>query len=64
MFFDGAENFKGVGIGALLIFESGHHYPDSAKIRFPYTNNMVEYETCIIGVRIAIDMNIKELLVI
>ncbi|XP_075084886.1 uncharacterized protein LOC142168124 [Nicotiana tabacum] len=44
MFFDGAANFKGVGIGAVLIAKSGPHYPISAKIRSPCTNNMAEYE--------------------
>ncbi|XP_070042571.1 uncharacterized protein [Nicotiana tomentosiformis] len=64
MFFDGAANIKGVGIGAVLISESGHHYPASAKIRFPCTNNMAEYEACILRIRMVVDMNIKELLVI
>ncbi|XP_075086061.1 uncharacterized protein LOC142168805 [Nicotiana tabacum] len=64
MFFDGAANFKGVGIGVVLISESGQHYPTSSKIRFPYTNNMAEYEACILGIRMAVDMNIKEILVI
>lgn len=64
MFFDGAANFKGVGIGEVLISESVQHYLASGKIRFPYTNNMAEYEACIIGIRMAVDMNIKELLVI
>ncbi|XP_075107143.1 uncharacterized protein LOC142180115 [Nicotiana tabacum] len=64
MVFDGAANFKGVGIGAVLISESGQHYPASAKIRFTCTNNMVEYEACILGIRMVVDMNIKELLVI
>ncbi|XP_070039593.1 uncharacterized protein [Nicotiana tomentosiformis] len=64
MFFDRAANFKGVGIRAVLISESGQHYPASAKIRFLCTNNIAEYEACILGIRMAIDMNIKELLVI
>ncbi|XP_070007873.1 uncharacterized protein [Nicotiana sylvestris] len=64
MFFDGASNFKGVGIGVVLILESGEHYPALAKIRFPCTNNMVEYEACILGIRMAVNTNIKELLVI
>ncbi|XP_060212035.1 uncharacterized protein LOC132639610 [Lycium barbarum] len=64
MFFDGASNFKGVRIGAVLIFETSQHYHISAKIRFPYTNNMAEYEACILGLRVAVDMNIKEILVI
>ncbi|XP_055800997.1 uncharacterized protein LOC129870292 [Solanum dulcamara] len=64
MFFDGASNSKGVGIGAVLISEKGQYYPISAKIRFDCTNNMAEYEACILGLRMAIDMNVKELLVI
>ncbi|XP_070040574.1 uncharacterized protein [Nicotiana tomentosiformis] len=64
MFFDGATNFKGVGIGAVLVSETGQHYPISAKFRFPCTNNMAEYKACILGLRLAIDMNVQELLVI
>ncbi|XP_070046612.1 uncharacterized protein [Nicotiana tomentosiformis] len=64
MFFDGATNFKGVGIGAVLVSETGQHYPVSAKLSFPCTNNMAEYETCILGLRLAIDMNVQELLAI
>ncbi|XP_070007772.1 uncharacterized protein [Nicotiana sylvestris] len=64
MFFDRATNFKGVGIGAVLVSETGQHYPVSVKLRFPCTNNMAEYEACIMGLNLAIDMNIKELLVI
>ncbi|XP_070057064.1 uncharacterized protein [Nicotiana tomentosiformis] len=64
MFFDGAANFKGVGIREVLISELGHHYPALAKIRYLSTNNMDEYEACILGSRMAVDMNIKELLVI
>ncbi|XP_070036813.1 uncharacterized protein [Nicotiana tomentosiformis] len=64
MFVDGAANFKGVGIGAVLVSETGQHYPVSAKLRFPCTNNMAEYEACILGLKLAIDMNVQELLVI
>ncbi|XP_070030026.1 uncharacterized protein [Nicotiana sylvestris] len=64
MFFDGAANFKGVGIGAVLVSETGQHYLVSAKLRFPCTNNMAEYEACILGLKLEIDMNIQELLVI
>ncbi|XP_070017996.1 uncharacterized protein [Nicotiana sylvestris] len=64
MFFNGDANFKGVGIGAVLVLETGKQYPLSAKLRFPCTNNMEEYEACIMGLNLAIDMNIQELLVI
>ncbi|XP_070008256.1 uncharacterized protein LOC142165132 [Nicotiana tabacum] len=64
MFFDRAANFIGLGIGVVRISESGKHYLALAKISFPCTNNMVEYEACIFGIRTVVDMNIKELLVI
>ncbi|XP_070010679.1 uncharacterized protein [Nicotiana sylvestris] len=64
MFFDGVVNFKGVGIGAVLVSKIGQHYHVSVKLKFPCTNNMVEYEACIMGLNLAIDMNIQELLVI
>ncbi|XP_070020044.1 uncharacterized protein [Nicotiana sylvestris] len=34
MFFDGAANFKGVGIGSVLVSEIGQHYPVSVKLRY------------------------------
>ncbi|XP_070057277.1 uncharacterized protein [Nicotiana tomentosiformis] len=63
MFFDGAANFKGVGIRVVLVSETGQHYPLSAKLMFLCTNNMAKYEVCILGLRLAIDMNVQELLV-
>ncbi|XP_070021843.1 uncharacterized protein [Nicotiana sylvestris] len=59
MFFDGATNFKGVGIRAVLVSEIGQYYLVSAKLRFPCTNNMAEYEACILGLKVDINMNIQ-----
>ncbi|XP_070044826.1 uncharacterized protein [Nicotiana tomentosiformis] len=64
MFFDGEANFKEVGIRDVLVSETSQHYMVSAKFRFPCTNNMAEYEAYILGLRLDIDMNIQELLVI
>ncbi|XP_070011176.1 uncharacterized protein [Nicotiana sylvestris] len=61
-FFDGAANFKGVSIGAVLVLETGQKYLVSAKLRFLCTNNMIEYEADILGLNMTID--IQELLVI
>ncbi|XP_070020771.1 uncharacterized protein [Nicotiana sylvestris] len=36
LFFDGAANMKGVGIVAVLISETGQHYPVTARLRFYY----------------------------
>ncbi|XP_070008487.1 uncharacterized protein [Nicotiana sylvestris] len=63
MYFDGAVNIKGVGIGAILISPIGHHYPAIARLRFFCTNNTAEYEACIMGLKMAIDLDVHELLV-
>ncbi|XP_070019258.1 uncharacterized protein [Nicotiana sylvestris] len=64
LFFDGAANMKGVGIGAVLISEIGYHYPITAQLRFYYTNNMAKYEACILDLRLAVDMGVQEVLVL
>ncbi|XP_059301786.1 uncharacterized protein LOC132053689 [Lycium ferocissimum] len=64
LFFDGAVNYKGSGIGAGLISETGQHYLMATKLNFSCTNNMAEYEACVLDLRMALDINILELLVI
>nr|XP_019066935.1 uncharacterized protein LOC101255278 [Solanum lycopersicum] len=64
LFFDGAANHQGKGVGAVLVSESGQHYPMAAKLQFNCTNNMAEYEACILGLKMAVEMNVYELLVI
>ncbi|PKI55636.1 hypothetical protein CRG98_023947 [Punica granatum] len=61
MYFDGAVNSIGFGIGAVLISPDGRYYPVAAKVDFPCTNNVVEYEACILGLQAAIDFKVKEL---
>ncbi|XP_070021922.1 uncharacterized protein [Nicotiana sylvestris] len=63
MFFDGAVNAKGVGIGAILISPTSQHYQATAWLRFFCTNNTAEYEACIMGINMAIDQNVEELLI-
>ncbi|XP_070008593.1 uncharacterized protein [Nicotiana sylvestris] len=63
-FFDGAANMKGVGIRVVLISETGRHYPVTAQLGFYCTNNMAKYEACILGLRLAIDMGVQEMLVL
>nr|XP_025886269.1 uncharacterized protein LOC101253774 [Solanum lycopersicum] len=60
LFFDGEANHQGKGIGAVLVSESGQHYPMAAKLRFNCTNNMAEYEACILDLKMAVDMNVYE----
>ena len=49
MYFDGATNQNGSGIGFLLISLKGAHIPFFGRLNFPTTNNAIEYEACIIG---------------
>ena len=53
MYFDGAANHSGYGIGVLLISPHGDHIPRSVRLAFLdrhlATNNIVEYEACILG---------------
>ncbi|XP_070022366.1 uncharacterized protein [Nicotiana sylvestris] len=63
MFFDGAVNAKGVGVGEILISPTGQHYPATARLQFFCTNNTTEYEACIMGMNMAIDQDIEELLI-
>ncbi|XP_059316890.1 uncharacterized protein LOC132067618 [Lycium ferocissimum] len=39
LFFDGVVNYKGSSIGALLISETGQHYPMAAKLNFRLKGN-------------------------
>ncbi|XP_070021892.1 uncharacterized protein [Nicotiana sylvestris] len=63
MYFDGVVNIKGVGIGAILISPIGHQYHTTAQLRFFCTNNTVEYNACIMGLKMAINLDVHELLV-
>ncbi|XP_070008583.1 uncharacterized protein [Nicotiana sylvestris] len=64
LFFDGAANMKGVEVGVVLTSETRQHYPITAQLRFHCTNNMAEYEACILGLRLAVDMGVQEILVL
>src|SRR3954462_13346202 len=59
MVFDGASNALGNGIGAVIISPGGGHTPFTAKLCFNCTNNIAEYEACILGLKAAIDLRIK-----
>ncbi|KAA3456047.1 RNA-directed DNA polymerase (Reverse transcriptase), Ribonuclease H [Gossypium australe] len=59
--FDGVSNAVGNGIGAILVSYSGDYYPFTCKLDFVCTNNIAEYEACIMGIRSALERKIKVL---
>ena len=60
MYFDRATNQNGSGIGVRLISLKGTHIPFSSRLNFPATNNATEYEACIMGLRAALGLGVKE----
>ncbi|KAK5793539.1 hypothetical protein PVK06_034689 [Gossypium arboreum] len=59
MSFDGASNALGHGIRAVLVSPEGNHYPFTARLNFFCTNKIAEYEAYIMGLRVAIERNVK-----
>ncbi|RVW53332.1 Retrovirus-related Pol polyprotein from transposon 297 [Vitis vinifera] len=64
MYFDSATNYSGYGIGVLLISPHGDHIPKSVRLTFldrhPATNNIVEYEACILGLETTLELGIRQ----
>jgi len=59
MWFDGASNTLGHGVGAALVSPDNQYIPFTAILGFDCTNNMAKYEACALGVQAAIDFNFK-----
>ncbi|XP_023917753.2 uncharacterized protein LOC112029297 [Quercus suber] len=60
MYFNGAMNQYGNGIGVLLITSKGSHVPLAIKLNFEATNNMADYEACIAKVEALQELGVKE----
>ena len=58
LYFDGAVNRRGKGIGAVLAMLQGELIPFARKMTFPCTNNEAEYEACILGLQVALKHNV------
>jgi len=59
MWFDGASNALGHGVGAVLVSPDKQYIPFTARLCFDYTNNIAEYEACAPGIRATIDFRVK-----
>ena len=62
MYFDSTANHSKYCICVLLISPHGDHIPRSVRLafsdRYPTTNNIVEYEVCILGLEAALELGI------
>ena len=63
MYFDGSLKLGGAGAGVLLISPDGKQLKYVLQILWQATNNEAEYEALIHGLRVAITLEIKRLLV-
>jgi len=61
LFFDGASNALGHGIGAVLISPEKQYIPMTARLCFDCTNNIAEYKACVMGIRVAIELKVEHL---
>ncbi|XP_074317869.1 uncharacterized protein LOC141653898 [Silene latifolia] len=63
LYFDRASNNMGYRVGIFLISPTAEHVPMSIKLDFNVTNNAAEYKACLLGLRSALDLGMKKLLV-
>ena len=63
MYFDGALNINATGAGILFITPTKDKLRYILRIHFPASNNAAEYEACLHGLHIAIELGIKCLMV-
>ncbi|XP_027335192.1 uncharacterized protein LOC113849467 [Abrus precatorius] len=59
MLFDGASNALGHGVSAVLISPEKHHIPITARLSFDCTNNVAEYEACVLRIQVVIESKAK-----
>jgi ribonuclease HI len=63
MYFDGSLKLNGAGAGALLISPTGEQLKYFLRIFWKVSNNEADYEALVHGLRLAISLGIKRLLV-
>ena len=63
MYFDGALNINGASAGILFITPTKDKLRYVLRIHFPASNNAAEYKACLHGLRIAVELGVKRLMV-
>jgi ribonuclease HI len=61
MYFDGSLMKTGADAGLLFISPLGKHVRYMLRLHFPASNNVVEYEALVNGLRIAIELGVRRL---
>ncbi|XP_043694151.1 uncharacterized protein LOC122644839 [Telopea speciosissima] len=61
LYFDGAANQKGFSAGVLLITPEDFYLPMVFRLEFSCTNNIAEYEACVIGMEMALSVGAERI---
>ena len=61
LYFDGPANFTRNGVRAVLVPPKGQQIPILVKLTFDCTNNVIEYEACIVGLQMALEFGVYDL---
>ena len=61
LYFDGVANSVGNGVEAVLVSPKGQQIPVSVKLNFDCTNNVTEYEVCIVSLQVALECDTYDL---
>ncbi|XP_030940151.1 uncharacterized protein LOC115965085 [Quercus lobata] len=61
LYFYRATNSTGNGVGAVLVSPKGQQIPISIKLNFDCTNNVTEYEACIVGLQVTLEFGTYDL---
>ena len=61
LYFDGAANSTRNGVGAVLVFPKGQQILVSIKLNFDCTKNVIKYETCKVGLKVALEFSAYDL---
>ena len=63
MYFDGTLNINGASAGILFITPTKNKLRYVLQKHFPASNNTAEYEACLHGLRIAVELDVKRIMV-
>ena len=63
MYFDGALNINGASAGILFITPTKDKLQYVLRIHFPASNNAAEYEACLHGLCIDVELSVKRIMV-
>ena len=61
VYVDGASNARGVGIGIVIVSPEGVKLEHSFRLGFQASNNEVEYEAFLAGLRAALSLEVADL---